>query len=276
MREFSISIFNLLFPVVMILLPLFIALPVQIKPHPSYTDSEQRQRTKKLTVGLCLGSSAAVLVHLGIYSTIPFGLNAISWILFFPLWFLLGVPLLQAKDPGWVPTVKIQGDVRKASLESRAARPHAIWPLWIGAALVWVGIAAIAIAFIPGSQKLIKFPYVMFMGVSLFFLLIGYWMSRRVGQEPEPFAEHGTESLAKEYFHFRQAKIRCTFVLLGSSSILTEVLALTLLLNSNWILFAWVGALGGSVIGTLGGVAGVWSSFRRAKLNRIVIENQTK
>lgn len=275
MYEFPKAMFSMWFPLVMILTPLAIALPIRTKPHPKLAVEEQRQKSKQYTVGLCLGSLTALLVHIAIYSTaLPAILKMQSWILFFPLWFLLGVPLLQAKDPGWMSTTRIQGDIRKATLESRAVKPHAIWPLWSGAAIVWVGLVVFAIAFIPDSQKLIEFPYALFMGVSLMWLLIGLWICRHIGQEPEPFAEHGTESLAKEYLRFRQAKIRFMFVLCGSSSILTEVVALTLLQNSNWNLVAWIGAFGGSVIGTLGGVVGVWASFRRAKLNRIVIENQ--
>lgn len=274
MYEFPRAMFNLLFPMVMILVPLAIALPVRTKPHPSYTITEQRLRTKKYTVGLCLGSLIAILLHIGFYSTtLPTALKTNSWVLFFPLWFLLAVPLLQAKDPGWMPTVKIQGDIRKANLERRAAKPHVNLPMWSGAALVWIALAVLAIPFVPDFRNLLTISYLVLMAASLSFLLLGIWICRLLAQEPEPYAEHGTDFLAKEYSRFRQARSLFAFVLFVSGAVLFEVLALILLLHADWILFAWFGAFGGSVVGTLGGAVGIWSSFRRAALNRIVIES---
>ena len=235
---------------------------------------EQRQKSRKYTIGLCLGGLVALLAHLGIYATaLPVALKTQTWVLFFPLWFLLAVPLLQARDPGWMSAAKVQGSIRRAKLEDRFARPLAMRALWVGAALVWIAFIVLATPFIQNPQDWFKLPQVILLGVSLLSLLIGFLMCELLALEPEPYAEHGTDLLAKKYFDFRRTRTLLTYVLFVSCALLFETLALLLLMHSSPQLLAWVGALGGSVAGILGGVVGVWSSFRRAELNRMVLEN---
>ncbi len=168
--------YELLFPILLIGTPLTVALAVSFKPHPDYSVEEQHRRTREFTIRLSLCTLCALLLHFILWMTIPTlpGLSIVrtlSWVLFFPLWFLIGVPLVQTKDPGWMSAASLQGSIRSANLQTRHANPTPYWPYWALFALVvsvMVTLTAIAIPRLPDPIRLIQFPRVL--------LLLGSWL----------------------------------------------------------------------------------------------------
>ena len=148
--------FHLAFPLLMIGLPITFSLLVRTKPHTTLPADEQARQVRRWTAYLALATVAAALVHLAIWAWRPGPGAEFTWALFFPLWFMIAQPLLQAKDPGWVPrrvaneeSQDVTPPVRAADL-SRRDNVHYV-PMWasVVAWLTWVAILVLVTVMLP-------------------------------------------------------------------------------------------------------------------------------
>ncbi len=90
--------------------------------------------------------------------------------------------------------------------------------------------------------------------------------------EPEPYSEHAFEEQKEEYSRFREASMTLRLLLVSAAAIFLEIFALVSLIQLHpGLLFGWGGGIAGLTLGSLGAGIGVWSSFKRANLNRMLI-----
>jgi hypothetical protein len=198
------------------------------------------------------------------------------WIAFFPLWFLLAMPVLQAKDPGWrgIPRTP----VRTATLKRRDVWPPELERAWILLTIGWLlllfGAAAGLLFEAPGADMwwVIAFPILGGAELALFY---------RCGQgslaEPEPSVAAETPEIRSARDGLRKLKLYGWF---GAAVVMTLVFSVPALILIWWDQSALtaaiiVGAGGGALGGIGGGVFGTMADLRRARLNRLCLEAST-
>jgi len=263
--------FNFFFPLSMILFPLIFSLFVRSHPDPRDPDPKATvARVARLRRWLWMGTAAAVFVFLGAYLFISPRGASFLWILAFPLWFAITVPLLQAKDRGWLMTERPQA--RAATLERRDVAPSGLAIVRLLAWILWLALFVLALwPFLTGQSEWNTAWFLMFSAFGAGWLLMGGLGTRLSVLEAEPMDVGGSPELARGYESLRRYKIWGWF---GVSTMAMLAFSLPPVLLARdpegWLYAAiWVGAGGGAFVGLLGGVFGVTADVRRTRLNRL-------
>jgi len=110
------DIFNFFFTLFMILFPAVFTLFLR----PKSKASDQQPGSAKLAGLLWLSTGFTVVAYILLYYWQP-AIGYFMWFSFFPLWFLLAMPLMQTRDPGWRPLAR--NALRAASLVRRDLLP---------------------------------------------------------------------------------------------------------------------------------------------------------
>lgn len=266
--------FDTVFVLLMILFPAVFTLFVSRKDGPqgspaAEADAELAARRTRLWAWTALAVLAyAGLLALGVRT--PAYLTPLA---FFALWFLLALPVLQAKDPGWrgVP----RNAVRTATLTRRDLLPAGLQRAWLLLTVAWlllcVAAAAGVIVDAPGAAMwwLLIFPLIGGAELALF-----YWAGRRSLAEAEPSPVNESAELRATRDQLRKLKLYGWFGAAAVCVLLFSLPAILLLWLGPSALTASivVGAGGGALAGIGGGVFGTLADLRRAKLNRLCIE----
>lgn len=238
--------FSVVFPFVMILFPAVFVTLYPAQPGAAAADVEAGLRRT------WAGTLVASLVAGAVLASAP-GLWQGVWCLFFPLWFGLAMKVWVAKNPGLQPS---SSPLRSASLVNReqvnpvppsawlvhvavlAGTAPALgdnvlaWGIWSGG-LLWLGLAPVA------ASKLV--------------------------QEPEPLAPVPSPELEAAYAALRSFKAWGFFW--------ASLLALALFAACGGVIAAgvplaaaWIGGVGGTLVGIGGGVFGTVADVRRARV----------
>lgn len=202
-----------------------------------------------------------------------------GWMLFFPLWFGLAMPLLQELQPA--------GDVqrgevkRSASLVSREAPSEsAVWP-WLIAG--WMGFALTSLALLAGVTNLFGLPEEDVLGGVLFaacamitqvtLLLVLPTAVRQAHLEPEPLAGEGSEELSALYAEAREGRLHWMLRMFVGS---VALLALGSCVLVTFSVPTWVVALTGAGLGTIGGLGGAWIGVNADRRRREIQRRRTE
>jgi hypothetical protein len=266
------DIFDTAFTLFMILFPAVFTLFVR----PKTPASERHPASTKLTRLLWLSTSCAVVVYLLLLQWQPV-IAYFMWCLFFPLWFLLAMPLLQARDPGWRPLAR--NAVRSASLERRDVLPPKLRAAWIAIIVLWgllLCASAAGLSLVesePAQWWLLIFNLAA--GAELWLL---HWAMRRSLIEPEPSLPRETDALRAERASFHRFKLQGWFIVATLVMLIFSLPPLLLIWFGNQAL-VWaisVGAGGGALTGIGGGVFGTIASIKRARINRLCLESSAE
>lgn len=193
---------------------------------------------------------------------------------FFALWFILALPVLQAKDPGWrgVP----RPPVRMASLSRRDRLPASLQRAWRLLTTIWILLLFAAAAGIlvdaPGAEMWWSLGFVVVGGVEL---ALFYWVGKRSLSEAEPSSANETAEIRSARDRLRNLKLYGWFAAASVCMFVFSAPALILIWfgQSAQTVAIIVGAGGGALAGIGGGVFGTVADIRRARLNRLCIED---
>lgn len=266
-------IFDLFFPIAMILFPSVFALFVRTRP----ADGEDVARSAKAARlrRRLFGWTAAALAIYGALRWIGAASGAVDeaaafmWLAFFPLWFKGAMPLLQTKDIGWAPR-PMAATMRAAALVRRDLVPSRLRALLVAAWILWSALTLTTVAILQRSEApqwwLLFFTL---MGAAQ--LLLGGRFARSSALEPEPLDSAGSRDLQAAYAGLRRLKQWG-----GSGGMAIGMLLFTLapLLiawdqERNLTIAIWIGAGGGSLLGLGGAVVGVMADLQRTRINRL-------
>ncbi len=269
--------FNTVFVLLMILFPAVFTLFIGRKetgqgPQIEETNANLAARQRRLW----LWTTTAVVVYAGLRFNGVQTASYMLWIVCFPLWFFLALPVVQAKDPGWRGAQQTQ--VRTATLTRRDELPAGLQRAWLLLALLWSVLLIAAVAGIlldaPGAELwwLLIFPLVSGGQMALF-----YWAQGRSLIEPEPSTERETSELRLAREGLRNLKLYAWLGLAAVCVVLFSLPALTLIWFGQpaMTVAIVIGAGGGALGGIGGGVFGTMVDLRRAKLNRLCLEEST-
>ena len=266
--------FETAFVLVMILFPAVFTLFVRRKdsrPEPRTPDAERSLAAMQRRLWLWTAAAAVAYVALLVNDVHAPGYPV--WIVFFPLWFFLALPVLRAKDPGWAGVPRTT--VRTATLVRRDVLPEKLQRAWILLAATWVLLLLLGAAGIvleaPGASMwwLLGFPIMG--GAQLAFF---HWGSKRSLMEPEPAATRETAEIRIARESLRSLKLYGWLGLAAVCVLLFSTPALILIWFGESQLTAAIiaGAGGGALAGIGGGVFGTIADLRRAKLNRLCLD----
>jgi hypothetical protein len=262
------------FVLVMILFPAAFTLFVRRKESPLGAQTPEAERSlAAMQRRLWLWTATAAFTYVVLLLNDMHMRGYPMWIVFFPLWFFLALPVLRAKDPGWVGVPRTA--VRTATLVRRDVLPAGLERGWRLLAVIWVillltGAAGLALDAPGGSMRwLLTLPAVG--GAQLAFF---YWGSKRSLMEPEPTAAHETTEIRTARERLRSLKLYGWLGLAAVCVLVFSAPALILIWFGEAQLTAAViaGAGGGALGGIAGGVFGTMADLRRARLNRLCIE----
>ena len=270
--------FDTVFVLLMILFPAVFTLFVRRKntargPQIEDTSANLAARQRRLW----MWTAVAALVYLVLrFSGVQMAAY-MMWIIFFPLWFFLALPVLQAKDPGWqgVP----RAPVRTATLIRRDELPAGLKRGWILLAGLWLVLLSMAVAGIlvdaPGAELwwVLIFPIVAGGQAAGF-----YWAQRQSLTEPQPSAEHETPEIRAAREDLHNLKLFAWIGVAAVCVVLFSVVGLILIWFGQPAMMVAIGiGAGGGVLGGIGGgVFGTMADLRRAKLNRLCLEGSTE
>ncbi len=227
---------------------------------------------KRLNRWLWIATAAGIAAFLLLARWQP-GPAYFLWILFFPLWFNLAMPLLRARDPGW--RAPERGEVRSASLLRRDRLQPGLRLAWFALVILWalLLVAAVAGLALGASQP----PQWWLLGFSLLAgleLAVLHWAMRRSLIEPETAAPGESDVLRPERESFFRYKLYGWFALAFFAMLIFSLPPLILIWFGNDALW-WaisIGGGGGALTGIGGGVFGSIASIKRARINRLVVE----
>lgn len=259
--------------------PLVFVLCVRVRVR----EEADRATARARTMALALATLGALAFWLGLLLVsvnlrLPSLENASQWCwtLFFPLFFVLGMPALRARNPAWGSLhSEGPGAVRTASLVSRAHRnPVTRWH-WACVGIVGLGLVAAIAArgwLEPFADDAEKVRWMTYLGCAVLAIGLSFIIQpiaiRSALQEPEPLDAHGSRQLVRMYDEYREARIRGLFWLLGAALpiFLAGCMAIATWWPSNGGVVGWVGGLGGSLLGIGGAWFGVAMSLRRVRI----------
>ncbi|MEC9372971.1 MAG: hypothetical protein VYC34_03970 [Planctomycetota bacterium] len=265
----NIVLFRIGFSILMIVAPLaFIAL-FRPRLREKQTDPRALAIVRRLSLMLMLGTLAGVaLVLIAAWS--EWVLLNFVWILFFPLWFGLAMPILAIRHPSMSKPPHPEGPARGASLRPRTEHDAPSWiawlPGWITLALALAaGAAALIVRDAPADRTRLILIFLVVTLTLPIGMVIGMWGTRRAVEEPEPYAAEESPELAAAYARIRRAKTLgfCIGCQLMTASLAS---AFTLMLwGVNGPAMGWIGAGVGIFFGVAGGVFGTTISVLRAR-----------
>lgn len=270
----------LLFPLIFVL-----AVPTKVEEH------DARDAARKRQFALAIFTMLAIAVWGGLAliareTRLPVFEHSsrMAWVMFFPLWFGLGMPAVIAKNPAWGgvcrPMESPGSPVRTASLKPRhRENPIRTWHWVLMAVVSLVPLILLAsrgaFSFGPDGPEAssARFRWVLITGVygfcSLMTLPIVPFSVRKSLVEPEPLDPSGSPELEAMYRSERRKRILGLFWLLG----VFQPLTLGALLNAMvWAppasgrTLGIIGAVVGTSIGLAGGVIGTITTIRRVRI----------
>jgi hypothetical protein len=270
--------FDLLFPPLMIIMPLTFCLI--LRPPAGVGQNEPLARRMRRWM---VGGTIAALAAFGIVWLLA-GREAARhcWFLSAPL-FALMIPHLNISRPDWRTHDPAQV-VRSASLVNRPARnpvPRAWWSLlWIA----WLtGLAAVVARALQPMDQHAWGMWVIAMlcaAAALLPAIITPWVVRRAMEEPEPMDESNSSELRAAYARHRRFRA-WGFAVFG---LVMTVMAAALPAAIVWMprdpsASAWGGAIGGGIgalVGLGGAVFGTMCTLRRARITRLLNDLQSR
>lgn len=198
-----------------------------------------------------------------------------GWMLFFPLWFGLAMPLLQELQPAQ--GMQREEAKRSASLVARETPVESVAKPWLTAG--WIGFGLTTTALLAGVNNLFGLSEQNVRGGVLFaacamitqvtLLLVLPMAVRHSHLEPEPLAGEGSEELTALYAAAREGRLHWMLRMFAGSVALLAVGSWALV---TFNLPSWVVALTGAGLGTLGGLGGAWIGMsadrRRREIQR--------
>jgi hypothetical protein len=275
------------FPILMILLPAAVVSLIPANPN-AKTDLP---RARRLLLGMWLVSFGCLALW---FTLAPILINTLGpmvawlgWLLFFPMWFGFGVPIIRAKNPDWVSTPPPDIQVRAASLAPRQGQPnfsslarHAPWIIW-AALFVTVLFIVDWRVFSTSDEALLArrawavsaLTVVAFAAFNPLILSIFYGMLK---SEPQPLDPAGSAELVNLYATRTRQRAMLFLGLAIAMTIMFGTMAVVMATISRgyWseqhtpMILGWAGGIAGSVIGLAGGVFGTMSSIQAARINR--------
>lgn len=263
------DIFDIGFTLLMILFPAVFTLFIRPKQA---LDDARRARVAVLGRRLWLGTGVTLLAYLALYYWQP-ATAYFMWLAFFLLWFLLAMPLVQARNPEWGPLER--GALRSASLVPRDRLPPELVAGWIAVTVLWLLMLCVALLgltlFAQGPTHWWLLLFNLAAGAELWLL---HWAMRRSLIEPEPVSPQDDDAIRAERENFHRFKL---YGWLGLA------LAVMLIFSLPPLLLIWygggaltwaivIGAGGGTLVGIGGGVFGTIASLKRAKINRLYLD----
>jgi len=263
------DIFDNVFTLSMILFPAVFTLFVR----PKKPLATLQPASTKFARMLWLSTGIAIAVYLLLSLWQP-RIAYFMWFLFFPLWFLLAMPLLQARDPGWRPLAR--SNLRTASLERRDVLPPRLRAGWIAIIGLWglllcASVSGLAFVVSESRQWWLLF-FNLAAGGELWLI---HWGMGRSLTEAEPTLPHETDALRAERTSLHRFKLLGWFIVATLVMLIFSLPPLLLIWYGDQALM-WaiaVGAGGGTLTGIGGGVFGTIASIKRAKINRLCLES---
>ncbi|MHC4341349.1 MAG: hypothetical protein ACYSX0_14205 [Planctomycetota bacterium] len=194
--------------------------------------------------------------------------DEILWVAFFPLWFLLFMPLLTAVRPEAAGPFPTDSKRRSAALSARKPLPvprgawlsgWALWGAAVAAVIVRLSGVGDGAGLAPASLA--------FLAVAPLPILSGQLTAPMLLREPEPLDECGSEELLDAYARYRRGRAWGMFWLMWVMTVFfTAVGALAALEILSQGALGWIGGVGGSLIGLLGAAFGVHSGIKRMRI----------
>jgi hypothetical protein len=258
---------------------LMLALPAVFmlffRPRPG-ADVDHR-RIRRLRAALWIATAACIGAYFGLRALSAAGAldwwksiprlftwsdspDEIAWVLFFPLWFALAMPLLAAVRPS--ATSPYPDSARRvAALAPRAlARPvrarHWLfgWAIWAAA------VVAVAVALASGRDAVLA---ALLVPLGAMPVALGPLTVRMTLREPEPLDPAGSQDLLDSYARHREAKAWGLFWLQTALTAIASLLPAAV--AWQWPL-GLAFAIGGSLVGLLGAAFGVHMGVQRMRI----------
>ncbi len=265
------DLFDHVFTLFMILFPALFTLFIRRRD----ADTEMQARNRRLTGILWLATAATVLLYLLLARWYP-AVSFFMWMAFFPLWFLLAMPMIQTRDPGWRPLQR--DNQRSASLVRRDVLPIPLRIGWIMITVLWSLLLCVAIlGLVLEVSRPVMWWLLVFNLAAGFELWILHWGMHRSLIEPEAASPGESASLRDEREAFHRFKLYGWFWLATLAMLIFSLPPLLLIWYGNQALTGAIaiGAGGGMLAGIGGGVFGTIASIRRARINRLSLETSS-
>lgn len=260
--------FDYIFPLFMILFPAVFTLFIREKSK----DPGQHAKSIKLARLLWLSTGFTVVTYILLARWYPV-LAYFMWLMFFPLWFMLAMPLLRARDPGWRPLA--HNTVRSASLVRRDVLPRDLRVAWIAIVVLWgLLLCTSVLGLVLAVSELARWWLLSFHVAAGAELWLLHWAMRRSLIEPEPTEPLENDLIRAERDSFHRLKLNAWFILAAVVMLIFSIPPLLLIWYGNEALM-WaiaIGAGGGTLAGIGGGIFGTIASVKRAKINRLYLD----
>ncbi|MHC4930853.1 MAG: hypothetical protein ACYTGV_01505 [Planctomycetota bacterium] len=272
-----------------LLLPAAASLFVRPRPGASLDLARVRRLRKRLWIWTGVSVVAFALLRFGRtagwfewwldlprYMTWGKAPDEICWVLFFPLWFAVFMPLLVAVRPEAASPYPTGGSQRSAALSAREPLPVPRWA-WLSGWALWGAAAAAVFVHLSGGGDGAGWApaSLVLLAAAPLPILCGQLTAPMLLREPEPLDAHGSRELIDAYARYRRSRAWGMFWLMWSMTVVfaaVAVLAVFEVLSQGAL--GWMGGVGGSLIGIFGAAFGVRSSILRmrikARLDEIV------
>lgn len=240
-------------------------------------------RTLSLATLFCLAVWLSVLmVGLVTRSSLLQLISTMAWLLFFPLWFGIAMPISKLLFTDLQPAVPPEQQKRTASLGNRQRKNPIQWWHWglsstvctgFLIATLWIGRNIDQSTWTPQQGFLWFWGILGYPTLVVFTYAVLYFGVRASLAEPEPLDSEGNVELQKLYDDARSNRALSMFWLLG---FLQPVFFGVCLFLSTWIhsnyLIGILGATGGTLLGLAGSWAGVNATLQRLKIARFKMQ----
>lgn len=281
------QVFFVVFTLSMLLTPAVFML--FYRPRPGAEVDLERIRSRKrllwgatiacvaLYVGQLALASAGMLDWWGeLPSWMTFGapLDRLMWMMFFPLWFALAMPLLVLCRPE-AGSPFAQDGPRVATLSSRGGASPIRRTSWVVLWSVWVySLVAVGVGiFVSHEPPVPILMPILTLVCAVLPLALAPQMIRMLLREPEPLDAAGSALLVDAYATHRRARAWGMYWLIAAMTTLLSAFAVA----SAWSLMSGatlgiVGGIAGSVVGIGGAAFGVTMGNQRMKIRRLLDE----